>query len=437
MSLALLITLTSKFAVGPEVDPHELWNLTGIAKRNAQRLGLHREKSTPGLTPFEVEMRRRLWSQIVMYDAISAQAVGLGPEFSYDITFPNNVNDSDLSPTMKEPPKERIGATDMLFCNLRYKILKFMGKVNAENKPWGVSGGRWNFVFDQGYREATEKAIEELEKETELDLLRYCDTLNPVHFFTAIVARLTLCKLRFTVFHASKHKKEQNDFTAKDRNLMFSMALKVLEYENNAHSQPSLQGFFWHTHQEFQWSCLLQILEDLKTWPNGEDTEKAWKQICMLYELRPALYQGQKRNVPLYTAINKMTLEAWQVQEIRASEFGQALVVPTYIAKLREQEQRVASEQQALNSQHPTTANPVQTLEYQAHSELLQAGNFEQELANWSAWPDLGMDMHFLDAMPNLNQGPLMPLPDYNNERSQSQIHLPPSAWTEESGDKW
>jgi hypothetical protein len=39
--------------------------------------------------------------------------------------------------------------------------------------------------------------------------------------------------------------------------------------------------------------------------------------------------------------------------------------------------------------------------------------------------------------MPNLNQGPLMPLPDYNNERSQSQIHLPPSAWTEESGDKW
>lgn len=42
-------------------DPRAWWNFTGMAVRTGQRLGLHRDLQIAGLTPFEVEMRRRIW----------------------------------------------------------------------------------------------------------------------------------------------------------------------------------------------------------------------------------------------------------------------------------------------------------------------------------------------------------------------------------------
>lgn len=387
-------------------------------------------------------MRRRLWYQIVMFDAISASIAGLhGPESNYDVTAPSNINDSDLSPTMKGPPKVRTGATDMIFCNLRYKIIKFMDKVNCGWKPASISSERWTSTVDQSYRAEKGKVIDELEKEIELDLLRYCDSLNPVHFLTAIVARLTLCKLRFMMFHPSQYNKHLNDFTAEDRELVFSTALRVLEYENNAHSHSSVQGFLWHMHQDFQSSCLVHILEDLRTRPYGEQAEKAWEQIHMLYERRPILYQGQKQKLPLYTAINKMIVEAWRVREIHASEYGQALVVPTYITMLRAQEQRAGSKLHAANSQPPSTANSSQTSKYPADRGPLHPGTFEQEMANWPGWPNFNitssnlgsMDMNVFDSMPSLN--PEIPM-SHSSDLSQAQDLLLPLAWTGQCGDK-
>lgn len=42
-------------------DPRTLWNLAGMAMRIAQGQGLHRDGTVFSLSPFETEMRRRLW----------------------------------------------------------------------------------------------------------------------------------------------------------------------------------------------------------------------------------------------------------------------------------------------------------------------------------------------------------------------------------------
>jgi hypothetical protein len=42
-------------------DASTMWVLAGVASRLAQSLGLHRDGSTLGLSPFDTEMRRRLW----------------------------------------------------------------------------------------------------------------------------------------------------------------------------------------------------------------------------------------------------------------------------------------------------------------------------------------------------------------------------------------
>lgn len=60
-------------------DARKLWTLTGLVVRIAQTLGIHRDGSHFGLSPFEVEMRRRLWWQVCVLDARSSEDHGCDP----------------------------------------------------------------------------------------------------------------------------------------------------------------------------------------------------------------------------------------------------------------------------------------------------------------------------------------------------------------------
>ncbi|KAK5674691.1 hypothetical protein LTS10_012692 [Elasticomyces elasticus] len=119
-------------SVRNKYDPHTFWILTGVGVRLAQRIGLHRDGEDLGVAPFEVQMRRRLFWQLLPLDGIAAQVSGTGialPYDSWDTKQPLNLNDEDIFPGMTETPAERIGATDMLFCLLRTEMGKFHQKV--------------------------------------------------------------------------------------------------------------------------------------------------------------------------------------------------------------------------------------------------------------------------------------------------------------------
>lgn len=60
-------------------DARKIWTLTGLVVRIAQTLGIHRDGTHFDLPPFEVEMRRRLWWQVCILDARSAEDQGCDP----------------------------------------------------------------------------------------------------------------------------------------------------------------------------------------------------------------------------------------------------------------------------------------------------------------------------------------------------------------------
>jgi hypothetical protein len=60
-------------------DARKIWTLTGLAVRIAQTLGIHRDGSHFNLPPFEIEMRRRLWWQVLILDARSSEDHGCDP----------------------------------------------------------------------------------------------------------------------------------------------------------------------------------------------------------------------------------------------------------------------------------------------------------------------------------------------------------------------
>ncbi|KAF4964440.1 hypothetical protein FSARC_7626 [Fusarium sarcochroum] len=100
-------------------DPTYSWNMTGLAVRLAQSLGVHRDGSTLNLGPFETEMRRRLWWSICILDTPASEdyscSTGLLELSSSDAKPPLNVNDVDLYVGMTEFPGESQGMTDMSF----------------------------------------------------------------------------------------------------------------------------------------------------------------------------------------------------------------------------------------------------------------------------------------------------------------------------------
>lgn len=57
-------------------DTRFVWTMTGLLIRLAQALGLQRDGEQFGLSPYEVEMRRRLWWHIVHLDVRASEDHG-------------------------------------------------------------------------------------------------------------------------------------------------------------------------------------------------------------------------------------------------------------------------------------------------------------------------------------------------------------------------
>ncbi|KAG7110669.1 Transcription factor vrtR1 like protein [Verticillium longisporum] len=152
-----------------EYDPHTFWILTGVASRIAQRMGLHRDGEVQGLSPFDVQMRRRLFFQILPLDGASSRMAGVAVSIpdDWDTRQPLNIDDEQIWPTMTEAPVAREGATEMIFCLARSSLGTFIAKP-------GKSVDASKHLDDR----AREWAIKEAEKEVEERYIRYCDFMQ-------------------------------------------------------------------------------------------------------------------------------------------------------------------------------------------------------------------------------------------------------------------
>jgi hypothetical protein len=116
------------------IDARVVWILSGLAQRVAQRIGLHHDGEKLKLPPFETEIRRRLWWQIIILEGFSQKVAGTGTGTTVlmgNVKMPSNLNDSDLFPGIKELPQESDRATDMMFFLIRCYVGDFMKRFEA------------------------------------------------------------------------------------------------------------------------------------------------------------------------------------------------------------------------------------------------------------------------------------------------------------------
>ncbi|KAL9576276.1 MAG: hypothetical protein Q9212_007235 [Teloschistes hypoglaucus] len=329
---ALVIFLT---ASRHSIDPRSLWIHCGTAVRLGQRIGLHRDGTTVGLSPFDTEMRRRLWWQIVLLDSRVAELSGAGTSVlstPFDTFLPSNVNDSNLLPEMGEMPPEQKGASDMIFCLTRCEIANFMKQSNTTfffDGAWARSDGAPASLAEK------DAAIDELEDHLERKYLRHCDPQITLHFLTKIFTRTALWRMRLVAHHPRHYPDRGASMPAAEKDLLCRLSLNMIENDNIAHRNRSADRFAWFVNTNFQLPAFIYLLSELRHRTRGELSDRGWDAIAEGFRNRID-FIAERKHSPVFQATSALALKAWQAREMDALAHGEpGLQQPEYITTLK------------------------------------------------------------------------------------------------------
>ncbi|ESZ92063.1 hypothetical protein SBOR_7563 [Sclerotinia borealis F-4128] len=132
---AMLAHLEGEFVLS-DADQVDCYVVLGVAVRLALRLGLHRDPDKVGgeMTPFEGEMRRRLWNILRQIDLLASFQIGLPgmiESIDSDVLLPRNLNDLDFDEDCTELPPSRPDSevTSMTYIRFKSRVCQVFGKI--------------------------------------------------------------------------------------------------------------------------------------------------------------------------------------------------------------------------------------------------------------------------------------------------------------------
>ncbi|KFY42608.1 hypothetical protein V495_04426 [Pseudogymnoascus sp. VKM F-4514 (FW-929)] len=133
----LLVYIEGEFVLSKD-DMGMPYILVGVAVRLALRMGLHRDPSNVGggLTPYQGEMRRRLWHILIQVDLLCSFLLGLPvttQAIESDTAYPRNLRDEDFDENSAELPPSRPESeiTPMSYTICKSRICEVFGKVGV------------------------------------------------------------------------------------------------------------------------------------------------------------------------------------------------------------------------------------------------------------------------------------------------------------------
>lgn len=309
-------------AMRTQIDPHTFWIMTGIAVRIAQRMGLHRDGESLNLSPYDVQIRRRLFWQLVPLDSYAGQLSGTGIAISpgsWDTKKPLNINDDQIYPGMTYQPEKQKGASDMFFCLARAELSNFYTRTGVKTKDIGPT-------IDLRESSELDRLIDETEEIIETKYLRYCNIVNPLHCLTLGVVRSSANVVRLRNRIAPLMRKTISD---DQRRELCALAFKIVDTDSALYRDPNLKKFHWQIKAHFLWDSLICVLMSLSKpgFFSGAELDENWARMAEVYSNHHEIMEGKGA---IQASIRKATLKAW-----RANPPSQPAPEPPFISMLR------------------------------------------------------------------------------------------------------
>ena len=247
-----------------------------LVLRTAQAMELHDEASLMKLSPFEAEMRRRLYWQIVVLDAFYVEIRGHPPivfEEMYDTRQPLNLPDEQLDPMSGIIGAPQSGPTEMTFSLLSQSaslLMETYSSMNPRNKK--LSGE------NQASLEKRAGLILQRCREIKTRYIDVCDPSVPVLWSTAETGRIIILRFWLLSQRPMFTLRRQTAKPAK-RELVLAAALSVVEIVDEVEHHPSMVLFFWYMQGYIPWYAIAIILAELCVQTKGPLVDRAWRMI--------------------------------------------------------------------------------------------------------------------------------------------------------------
>ncbi|KAJ5469682.1 hypothetical protein N7539_009300 [Penicillium diatomitis] len=274
-NLLLVQALVNFLALARRHDsPRYVWMMVGLAIRMAMSLGLHRDGTNfPGLSPFEIEMRRRVWWALCMLDVRASE--DQGTEFtiavdSFDTKLPENINNQDIQPDSPETPVERDGLTDMSIFRIFIKMTELMKRM--------VVGESTALSF-----ETKDNMLQEMYQIVDEGFLRHSAKSDIQHWTVVIVSRLTIAKMTLFIYLPSLFSRSRDNLSALVRTKLLVAAIEVAEYNHALNHEQACRQWRWIFQTYTHWHAIVYMLLEASRRPWCPLVERAWTALHSIW----------------------------------------------------------------------------------------------------------------------------------------------------------
>ncbi|OJJ72222.1 hypothetical protein ASPBRDRAFT_30554 [Aspergillus brasiliensis CBS 101740] len=254
-------------------DARLVWAAAAVVVRVAQGQGVHRDGEGLGLSPFDTEMRRRLWWHICVLDMVCSEEQGTDTQIQpgmFDTRLPHNIDEKDLIPSMTELPPEKTGATDITLLIVQCDIISELNWPNRRN----TSARDVKSTTDQ------EPLVTTVANRLEDRYLQHLNIDIPIQWVYAMIIRLTLSKLWLSA-HYNKIPSHGSHTTCPQAACddAFRTAVETIKFTILLHTNESTAQWAWLCKTYKQWHTVAFVLAELCRRPITAETDHAWQMV--------------------------------------------------------------------------------------------------------------------------------------------------------------
>ncbi|KAF4964320.1 hypothetical protein FSARC_7765 [Fusarium sarcochroum] len=288
-------------------EPRFTWNLTALAVRIAQGIGV--QDPDPQLSPYEVEARRRLWLCLWLLDfktATALEADWLIDDNHISMELPLNINDFDLDPMNTEFPAARTGMTDMTHVLVKYELGLVVKRLRSKQ------GNKYQESLND---ESKESLVALCKDQIQVKYLRHCTNDDPLEWLTAANAKLFFATAIIFIYHPVLSSELRSSISVDVRDRLLAACIETLECLHIMETMATSHRRGWLFGTYLHWHVIAFILETLQLrLPEPDVTKNCWNAMDLALGLW-ATVPGTQRLAGPWPALMELVKKAKEIHQ--------------------------------------------------------------------------------------------------------------------------
>lgn len=292
-------------------SPRFVWMMTGLLIRMGQALGLHRDGTHfDYLSPFEIEMRRRVWWTLCMLDVRASEDQGTDytiTKASFDTKIPLNLNDTDLDPESKRTLQPRDALTDMSVARVSFGMCEVTRQMMAHG-----------FKDEAPSLEEQSRLLQQIYQGLERDFLQYSTESGNIRYWVIVtVARLLLAKMTLLIYLPLLFSSPNKDFSEELRTKLLLSSIEVAEYNHALNTEHACRNWRWVFQTYTHWYSIVYMMLEISRRPWSPLSERAWVALHSSWLIPNQSHM--ERNLRIWIPLRKLMTKARKYRDMEFS----------------------------------------------------------------------------------------------------------------------